>query len=552
MHLYLKKSSHIAFLKKKRVLAWNFLCFFLDLTLKMKKDFSSAEKKDLLEKYYRYYVSDKNSGAADDLKKWIEQKVYESHFRIDYDELYNFINIEIMKDEKKSTISKEKDVVSKNSISDNTQDHSRPKVSKKPAKRPKVEKEAITVAVVDHEILTKAKESGNFTWAQVADRIGVKAPYLSMLLNVSAKTPIHVYEEVAAWQNSGLSLQEYYDRRIGSPASLKPDPEKSIPVTTDEIPTLTDQRKVEIVNRLFIKIATNKISKSQAAKSLGMGSFYMYKLVNQKNWNMIPKKVWFSLSHACDEGFGGLNIHSFDNSAAESSESSSPQPSSEIINETKDNPLPPQFELNVEGDFEKKLSESKTVQDIADFLNKLSIITLSLDDFRDGMIAKVERIDASLTILDKMWVKFVCSKKFIEIFGDLNKLNESGPIRPPLGIKPHYIWIDERVHEVASAIARYSETKTPVPNEWYEELADLLKLEKYPLVEGKKVRNFDDWTVDIENRGGSLPLPVPQKSILCKLGIHSWGESFDIVASVIKRKCTRSGCNKISYKSTQK
>ncbi len=62
---------------------------------------------------------------------------------------------------------------------------------------------------------------------------------------------------------------------------------------------------------------------------------------------------------------------------------------------------------------------------------------------------------------------------------DVN-FNFSPPPRPPLGIKPQYMWLDERIKELARAIGRYAETDTTdaeqLIEEWAKEIVRLRKL----------------------------------------------------------------------------
>lgn len=54
--------------------------------------------------------------------------------------------------------------------------------------------------------------------------------------------------------------------------------------------------------------------------------------------------------------------------------------------------------------------------------------------------------------------------------------------KPPLGLIPKWIWIEQRLDAIAEAISRYKQAGWEVPQEWYEEHADhahtLIKLNK--------------------------------------------------------------------------
>lgn len=54
-------------------------------------------------------------------------------------------------------------------------------------------------------------------------------------------------------------------------------------------------------------------------------------------------------------------------------------------------------------------------------------------------------------------------------------MNELGITeRPPLGLMPHYIWVDKRIVEILAAMERFAETGTPVSVEWVQELWKLI------------------------------------------------------------------------------
>jgi hypothetical protein len=45
--------------------------------------------------------------------------------------------------------------------------------------------------------------------------------------------------------------------------------------------------------------------------------------------------------------------------------------------------------------------------------------------------------------------------------------------KPPIGITPHFIWIEQRIDEIKQAINRRIEAKVIIPPQWYTELAQL-------------------------------------------------------------------------------
>lgn len=62
--------------------------------------------------------------------------------------------------------------------------------------------------------------------------------------------------------------------------------------------------------------------------------------------------------------------------------------------------------------------------------------------------------------------------------------------KPPIGIKPHFIWIEQRMEEIRQGINRRIEAKVIVPHEWYIELAQL---------ENERLKNTDYLVVDNSN-----------------------------------------------------
>ncbi len=45
--------------------------------------------------------------------------------------------------------------------------------------------------------------------------------------------------------------------------------------------------------------------------------------------------------------------------------------------------------------------------------------------------------------------------------------------KPPLGLKPFYIHLAERICEIAHAMNRYASVGKPIPNEWLREFQTL-------------------------------------------------------------------------------
>lgn len=47
--------------------------------------------------------------------------------------------------------------------------------------------------------------------------------------------------------------------------------------------------------------------------------------------------------------------------------------------------------------------------------------------------------------------------------------------RPPIGLKPQFVWKEERRCEVKAAIQRYLDAGSQVPPEWIAEYNELIK-----------------------------------------------------------------------------
>lgn len=71
-----------------------------------------------------------------------------------------------------------------------------------------------------------------------------------------------------------------------------------------------------------------------------------------------------------------------------------------------------------------------------------------------------------------------CGQSFaIAIAADLEWKATAGPVveKPTLGIKPRYLWDEERGADLARAIARYLDQGSHVPDEWMAELTDVVQ-----------------------------------------------------------------------------
>lgn len=70
-----------------------------------------------------------------------------------------------------------------------------------------------------------------------------------------------------------------------------------------------------------------------------------------------------------------------------------------------------------------------------------------------------------------------CGHQFSDICGGCETL-EGVPVRydekPPIGIKPRYIYDGERLREILNAMDRYSKASKHIPGEWIDELRDLI------------------------------------------------------------------------------
>ena len=50
--------------------------------------------------------------------------------------------------------------------------------------------------------------------------------------------------------------------------------------------------------------------------------------------------------------------------------------------------------------------------------------------------------------------------------------------KPPIGLRPEFIWRELRIEEILEAMERYCEAKMTVPPIWIEELRDHMKWKK--------------------------------------------------------------------------
>ena len=51
-------------------------------------------------------------------------------------------------------------------------------------------------------------------------------------------------------------------------------------------------------------------------------------------------------------------------------------------------------------------------------------------------------------------------------------------VKPPVGLMPRSIWVGKRIKDIQAAIARYAKADLTVPDEWFLELSELIKLSK--------------------------------------------------------------------------
>jgi len=52
---------------------------------------------------------------------------------------------------------------------------------------------------------------------------------------------------------------------------------------------------------------------------------------------------------------------------------------------------------------------------------------------------------------------------------NLVKLLKQAPVKPPLGLRPRFIALEERIREINEAIDRYREAEITIPSEWLDE-----------------------------------------------------------------------------------
>lgn len=69
--------------------------------------------------------------------------------------------------------------------------------------------------------------------------------------------------------------------------------------------------------------------------------------------------------------------------------------------------------------------------------------------------------------------KIIEVEPWITIEEVITRIKLQNTKKPPFGITPRFIWIEQRVDEIIKAIDRYRESKQEIPKEWYFELAEL-------------------------------------------------------------------------------
>lgn len=72
-------------------------------------------------------------------------------------------------------------------------------------------------------------------------------------------------------------------------------------------------------------------------------------------------------------------------------------------------------------------------------------------------------------------------------------------IKPPIGIKPKFVWEEERIGDLLEAMLRYSNVGWVIPKEWIEELDELNK--SHMLREdAKQQRSYDQALKDLQRK----------------------------------------------------
>lgn len=63
----------------------------------------------------------------------------------------------------------------------------------------------------------------------------------------------------------------------------------------------------------------------------------------------------------------------------------------------------------------------------------------------------------------------------MEISEENIKVQQSPIEKPPLGLKPKYIWVEHRTAEIQAAVSRFLEVRSEIPLDWIEELNEHIK-----------------------------------------------------------------------------
>jgi hypothetical protein len=72
---------------------------------------------------------------------------------------------------------------------------------------------------------------------------------------------------------------------------------------------------------------------------------------------------------------------------------------------------------------------------------------------------------------DYDYTGFFAKIEFLKPDEDYNlvKLLKQAPVKPPLGLRPRFIALEERIREINEAIDRYREAEIAIPSEWLDE-----------------------------------------------------------------------------------
>jgi hypothetical protein len=119
--------------------------------------------------------------------------------------------------------------------------------------------------------------------------------------------------------------------------------------------------------------------------------------------------------------------------------------------------------------FEHITIEPKSIYPVAGGIGKENLFIINYKLF--GIVKSFEaKSNKELLTIDDIQL-FILEHEMRDYIK--NTKCETNTKRPPIGITPHFIWIEQRIEEIKQGINRRIEAKVIIPPQWYTELAQL-------------------------------------------------------------------------------